>query len=356
MISLMDEKNIITNYVKALLEAPVSIFFFLLDLAGIYAVIRWVVDDQEELLVVLIFIFLVQVGNYLIFRKQQTLIEIYQDKILEFETSIPDLTISSVVEEQIGSNILLKVSELPEEPDYEELVEVESNALKEAFHTPEHSTGPLSPAKVAKILQQSLYRSKKDEGTYNQQCQEYLSSFNSYLRRNYLNTVISSRRRSMGFIVENTGKVPAEDIYIFLHFPDEIEFPTDDELFEIELSKKSLDPPIRPSVYTSWLKGIEALSQTFPLSMRDFDIKMPDVNSLSDPNVRGPFIEGKDSTEVSYEIKKLIQGFTIQLDDIEFLLSDDALGKTLEIPVQIHSSSLPQYISTVIKIAIEEGR
>ena len=74
----MRERDIFVDFAKEVFEAPVTIALVLLDLAGIAAVIYWVVDDVAEALVVLIFFMVVHVGFYLVYRRTRLELATYE--------------------------------------------------------------------------------------------------------------------------------------------------------------------------------------------------------------------------------------------------------------------------------------
>ena len=65
----MDEKEIIKEYWKTLVDTQLAIIFNILDFVGLIAVFIWVVDDFQEAVVVIIFFSVVSVGQYLNFRR-----------------------------------------------------------------------------------------------------------------------------------------------------------------------------------------------------------------------------------------------------------------------------------------------
>ena len=63
------ERDVLLEFAKALVETPLTIILLILDLIGLAAVIYWVVDDLSEGFVVFIFLLVIFVRSYLIFRK-----------------------------------------------------------------------------------------------------------------------------------------------------------------------------------------------------------------------------------------------------------------------------------------------
>jgi hypothetical protein len=65
----MKEKELFKDFTKAFVEAPLAIIFLILDILGVLAVIHWVIDDIQEVIVFLVFILVMFVGQYLVFRR-----------------------------------------------------------------------------------------------------------------------------------------------------------------------------------------------------------------------------------------------------------------------------------------------
>lgn len=65
----MKELDTFTAFAKALVETPLAIILFVLDIAGIIAVIYLVVDDLTEGSIVIAFIAILLISQYLVFRK-----------------------------------------------------------------------------------------------------------------------------------------------------------------------------------------------------------------------------------------------------------------------------------------------
>ena len=91
---MSDERKILSDFGKAILDAPLTIVLFILDLAAIAAVLIWVVDDVPEALVVAAFVIVVHVGHYLIFRKMWLRID-------EFENAKPSIRFTEVRQAQM---------------------------------------------------------------------------------------------------------------------------------------------------------------------------------------------------------------------------------------------------------------
>jgi hypothetical protein len=65
----MNERKIITEFGKFLFHTPIAIGLFILELIGAWTVLGFVVDDSSEAAVVISFMFVILISQYLLFRK-----------------------------------------------------------------------------------------------------------------------------------------------------------------------------------------------------------------------------------------------------------------------------------------------
>lgn len=68
----MKERSILAAFGKALVETPLSIVLLVLDIAGIGAVLYWVIDDVREAGVIVAFLVILFTSQYFVFRKLWT--------------------------------------------------------------------------------------------------------------------------------------------------------------------------------------------------------------------------------------------------------------------------------------------
>jgi hypothetical protein len=353
MSSNPSERSILTAYLRALVEAPLNIIFIILDIVAVAAIISWVVDDASELIVVIAFVVVLHAAHYYIFRKQQIELRQLSDRLNEIEKATPDLSLIAIYEDQEGLDISIELPLLPQEPDYEALVTQEADHLANAFKSPPGQSGSSSLASIERAIQASLGHRKKDEEKYKEECENYLAQYDRYLRRNCLYAIYKTRLRSIRFSIKNSGHVPAEDVFVFFDFPDVFVFPTYEEKLEIDLLREEPEVPERPEVYTSIFGQLLSSTSLFPqIPMAEFIQPNSFIDHGPQPNVRGPFIKPKDSTEIQYEITKLMHEFDEPLDEVEFLISEDAIDKGFSIPFRIHSSNIRERIGGTLLISV----
>jgi hypothetical protein len=85
----VDERQIIADFFRALFDTTLAVVLFILDVIGLLAVAVWVIDDLSEALVVGVFLAVILVASYLLFRKSRMQVARYEDsspRIVYFDT------------------------------------------------------------------------------------------------------------------------------------------------------------------------------------------------------------------------------------------------------------------------------
>jgi hypothetical protein len=71
------------------------------------------------------------------------------------------------------------------------------------------------------------------------------------------------------------------------------------------------------------------------------------------PNVRGPFVERNEDTEVQYRVAKLLHDFEVDLGHVHFLVSEEAVGTVWRLPFVIHAGNLPERITGELHLEVQ---
>jgi hypothetical protein len=90
----MKEKEILVDFIKALIETPLTIILLILDLLGLAAVIYWVVDDLQEAVVVITFVIVLSISQYLVFKRIRL-------QLANFEQAKPQVKFSRIRQAQM---------------------------------------------------------------------------------------------------------------------------------------------------------------------------------------------------------------------------------------------------------------
>ena len=277
-------------------------------------------------------------------------------RVRELEDQKPRITVGFQDETgHLTKTLRIQLRPLPPKPDLNALVEKKRECLLKKWRD-RHS----APNTIASIIE-SVNRGPNPH--YEEDVEEYLPKYRSYLIRRYEQRVANDRTRSVVPVVQNEGHYPATDVTIEFTMPEAYREParhqhpvpitgeiaqefglTKEELLELEVQDLcELPPEPQPSV---------SLVPPVPYSM----LRPSSVDHIQEvSNTSGPFHDIRDGVHyIAYSIEKLIQHrpeygfepFHIWLGEIEHCV-------TWEIPVRITSATLQEPEEDVLHVEIE---
>jgi hypothetical protein len=358
----LNTRELVLGYLKGLLQEWYLVAIAIFDFIGLliqpflgFEVSTWV----HLILFALVFMY----ANYSLYRDGRSEIveikELYEAKLAELGERIanledrrPRLGLFFQTEKGFTRHQVVYVSGLPQEPDYDELVRQEAEQIKpppgKAAHEPLDNL-----TATTEILNRTLGSLRKSTTEYEKECETYLKRFRQFLAEVYTHELQVARLRSVRFAVQNSGRAPAEVIVLVIKFPDEFHFLSWEELEALEPYRERPEPPQRPTLFKLPfdLLGYSSFS---PI-MSPGPI-LPTVD-LGSSNVSGPFIKPGNSTEVHYEVQKLLHNFTeVDLDPVQFVVTEEAIGHSWELDYNIHTANLPEPIagSLLLEVRLAE--
>ncbi|MCL4264800.1 MAG: hypothetical protein KJ069_16375 [Anaerolineae bacterium] len=205
---------------------------------------------------------------------------------------------------------------------------------------------------ISDAIRLSTLRSKKEPEQYEKECREYLDQYRDYLMKLHNHKVILARLRSLQFAIQNSGRVPAEDIVVEFSFPDGFHFPAEEELFDLEHLKVPPKKPKRPELFESFANLFNSMGlSAWPHGMEHY---APAIKSEGSRSIRGPFIEPDNSTKITYEIDKILHNFIeVDLDPLEFFVADSVVSHTWELKCKLHAANLPEPLHGSLTLVIQ---
>lgn len=182
-----------------------------------------------------------------------------------------------------------------------------------------------------------IERYKKDLG-------EYIKKMPAYFKNEIAFKEYHSRLVQLRFVIINTGNKPADDINIFIKFPDGFEALSEDELLE---NPDEPEKPMPPQSLHETLYGY-----------RNFNI--PDLKPLlthNYPNINtnlpsGPHIKKTNSYDVNFDIPKLKHGLMFELDSIYILFESIKQSKSFQVTYSILADNIPDPTEGALNIVI----
>lgn len=172
---------------------------------------------------------------------------------------------------------------------------------------------------------------------FEKQREAYLREFKQVVQRNEAIHEVRSRSISLSIYLTNSGRSPAEDIDIWLHFPDG--FVVDKRPIPL------IEPPVEPTSPDALNLG---LSGVFP------HVHTPGIGSRPAPNVSSPQIKKTNSYEVEQHVKQLkhtkkelrVATYHITFDSLES-------ARSFQIEYRVVAANLPDMLTGSLNVIIE---
>jgi hypothetical protein len=167
---------------------------------------------------------------------------------------------------------------------------------------------------------------------------------------NYLKACVRIQRElaltcKCELFLANTGRAPAQDIDITIHFPDGFAVRSVDDLPRVGDPPQ---PPPRPRTVA------EMMGATLPDLGSLFQPRTIDFPTIGpSPNVSPPTIKPSNSTEVSYSVGTLKHSFTVSLGSLGFTFNDLDKVRSFEAEYWINAANLPDDVQGKIRVVVE---
>lgn len=183
---------------------------------------------------------------------------------------------------------------------------------------------------------------------YNEQLELFYRNYIDYLLGEFSEENVRRRTFRLELILENQGKVPADDIYVDLYPKDIDHVRLCDELPDSE------GAPEAPSRPRSALEGIWNPPTVFLPGAGGLCPPTIMSSAMLNPNVSGPSIGEAEALTVSYYVKRLIHNFKEPLSSfyIVFDSYDDISGFPIE--YEIRSANVPDVQTGRLNVNIKK--
>lgn len=269
--------------------------------------------------------------------KEQKEIEKLRNKITVLENRLPVLKLKILTDNDPADFIKITLNQItaPSEDELAEKLKVIKDELK---FKPSSNTFA--------IFIDLLSYPKVEIERYEKDLDKYIKEMLKYYKKEYKFKKLQSRLIELKFIIINNGNLPAEDIDIFMHFPDGFVMFSEDEL-----PKKPKEPekPIPPRTQQEMISNFQKfLIPNFP---------SPDISSIINPSINlnlsnGPQIRKTNSYEVKYGLDKLKHGIQKYLKPVYILFESIDLAKSFRISYSILADNLPEPSNGNLNIVI----
>lgn len=183
--------------------------------------------------------------------------------------------------------------------------------------------------------------SQGDIAEYNDQLDRYYARYETFLESvaGYLN--MRMRSVALHLVVANDGTSPAEDLDVFLHFPDGFVLLDEDNLPERPNRPR---PPAQPR------SGIErAMSPSIYLPPT---YSMPELPQPYDPSA--PRIRRTNSYDVAFHVPRLKQQLPYSLQQLWLIFDSYDEAKSFGIEYRVNAANLPREVTGRLDVIVEQ--
>ena len=184
---------------------------------------------------------------------------------------------------------------------------------------------------------------------YNEGLDSFFTGYEKYLNKLAHFYAWESQTAAINLVLFNEGSKPADDVDIFMHFPDGF------ELFEEHEYNKEPEAPKAPAKPKSIL---EQARDGIPMAALGLDryAYLPDLGPVRMPagpsNVSGPKIKRTNSYDVKVHVERAKHGIEVALD-VMYITFDPAAGaRSFAIKYAIHASNLPTHVNGTLNVVV----
>lgn len=170
---------------------------------------------------------------------------------------------------------------------------------------------------------------------YNANLEKYFESFESYIDSLYEQKLYNNNVLEVNLLIHNNGNKPAEDLDIFIQFPEGLKIINKNRIKQIAKTKPKLPERPKPSPI-----DISYMSTYFPQS--NLNKYSYDVDYLINKN-----------NEIHFHTKTLKHNQTCDIDSIYVVYDDIDYAQAFQITYKIQVSNLSKQIDGVLNINFE---
>jgi len=188
--------------------------------------------------------------------------------------------------------------------------------------------------------------SSEDIADYNHGLDVFYETYRTYLQKSSDYRKLRSRTAKLEIWVHNSGTAPADDIDIFMHFPDGFQV-LDEESYPVAPNVPK--PPPKPK--NQFQKVIDSPKFSLPPSFYD---SLLGSAVTPPPNVSGLNIKRRNSYDVDFSIQRVKHKMSVSADPLYIVFSSYEDAKSFQIEYHILGSSPPYENSGILHVVIKK--
>lgn len=278
-----------------------------------------------------------------------------EQQIRELNSRTPDLTLVYENGEKHTTVTLLPSAKLSENEIEEKINEIKNEFPKRSKEKEEEikdkaSTSQNTIEKVSMIAAMSIMNliPKEEIERYNNEVDKYIPSYSKFIARNLEYENLKRRTFKLDIALANDGTTPAEDIDIYMHFPDGFQLLEEDEFPDPPEPPR---PPVKPMTEMERMAKSMNFNYSVPSS-----VYFSQSNSLPGPptNVSGPSIKRVNSFEVHIHVQKLKHNLQEFLDPLFVIFDSFESANSFTIDYRILAANIPHEVTGNLHIVVQK--
>lgn len=215
---------------------------------------------------------------------------------------------------------------------------------KDQSHLPESALERVSM--VAAISLMNMIPQKEID-RYNNEVEKYIPAYAKFIVSNLEFENLKRRTFKLDVVLANDGTTPAEDIDIYLHFPNGFQLLEEDELPKLP---KPPEQPEEPMTEMQRFSNSMNYNRMIPSSVF---FNPPDVSPRLPQNVSSPSIKRVNSYEVHVHVQKIKHNLQVFLDPLFVIFDSFEYAKSFTIDYRILAANIPREVTGNLHIIIQ---
>jgi len=277
-----------------------------------------------------------------------------QQRVQQLENRLPRLKLAFADESNRFKAVIQRPIAWSEEEIQRQIARIKNKYGKRAKprkKEPKQNDSPLSswlqtPGIGSRIADDWSAISSEEIQRYNSQLDEFYDSYENYLRRYAQSKNLQYRTISLDIYLFNFGTAPAEDIDVFMHFPDG--FSLHDADNKPQMPRRP-GPPRQPQTQAE--KMIDRYSIVENFSHRPFTTPYIPIPG----NVSSPTIQRSNSYDVSFDIQRLKQHMSEPCEPLYITFDSFESATSFSIRYRVNAADLPDEVTGSLHVIVAQG-
>lgn len=281
-----------------------------------------------------------------------------EEKIRALELKIPQLSLTF----EDGNNHFTYVLQPPIELTREELA-VKLQAIEQQYpklnhpklnHQPKEQIGDM-PEQLASVAEAvasvnayyyAIFLPSAEIDRYNTELDKFYQTYAEYVRSDVSFQNLKHRSIKLSLLVANDGTAPAEDVDVFLHFPDVFELKDERGFPKHPIPP---DPPAKPRTQMAQLLGLgNGARMILPhLITRKDSILRP-------PNVSAPNIKRTSGFDVNFHVQRIKHRLQESAEPLYIVFESFERAKSFQISYRMLAANLPSEVTGKLGVVIRK--